>query len=1156
MKKHVYFFFSLTLIISIISTGIAVWVAGTTAGARWLMTTVNHFEPRLEVDVGSGSFWSGLRIDSLTWNQSELFLRVEGFDSRWNFGCLLDNKFCIKKLSAQTIIVRPGAATEEEVKTEPTGPIVLPEISLPLGIELDDLRIGQVRIETAESVTDIQSIALQAAMAGDQLSIHGLSVGYENFSAELSGKLQLAKDYPINITAKLLAEKLLDNQDAQLELRVSNTVAKLQIEAELTGAIAASLKGQTQPLLENLPYSAALNWKQIDWPPTGQTPLIRTTDGQLNAKGEMLQYELDLRANIEGKDIPESAINLQAKGDESQLNIRRLVATLLDGKIALDGQLRWQNQLAWNADIQLDNINPGAKWPDYPGRLTGSAGVSGSVVDDDWRLAVRDLAILGDFREHPFELKGQLEKESGDKMTIETLSLKSGDNSIFARGALDGQWDIDGRLDLGEMDVLAPDLDGRVHGEFKVTGALNNPDIQAKLAADNLSYGENRIESLKLLANVKALGMVPSSLQLTANSLAAGETKVDTVELKLNGTRTRHDLQFAARAPDYRTELRLEGSLQEDNRWDGLLANARIEGFEHTLQLSDQAAMSWEPASGQFHVQPHCWLQQSAQLCLTDELIAAEQGAVKLKLSGYDLAWIKPFLPEHLVVAGLLSADSQIQWTPDQRPTAALNVQIDNGAIGMNDAETQESIRFEIQTMTLAADAAAETVEAKLTLRSQDIGNADIALSLLPLNDEKPIAGTAKLEGLNIAFLRSFVPQIETLTGTINADGSLAGTLAKPQYIGNVVLDGLNVASPDLPIGVKNGNIRANIEGTQGTIEGNWQSGEGPVKLTGQANWSTPQWLVDLQIKGDRLNIDYKPMVQARASPDISIRLQPLQVDINGKVEIPYGRITLKELPENATAVSSDVVIVSDQPEPETEPGPWTVRTRLLLVLGNDVKLSALGLQADLAGDLRLEQTKAGELDAFGEIRVVKGIYKAYGQNLEVENGRLLFVGPIQATALDIDAVRKVQDVTAGLRLRGTFEEPEITLFSRPSLPQEDILSYIVLGRPMGARGSGDGNILASAALALGIKGGRGIATDIASKFGISDFEIETAGDGDDSQVVVSGRLSRNLMVRYGVGVFTPENTLSIRYNLTQRLYVEAIQGLESALDIFYSFDF
>jgi translocation and assembly module TamB len=114
-----------------------------------------------------------------------------------------------------------------------------------------------------------------------------------------------------------------------------------------------------------------------------------------------------------------------------------------------------------------------------------------------------------------------------------------------------------------------------------------------------------------------------------------------------------------------------------------------------------------------------------------------------------------------------------------------------------------------------------------------------------------------------------------------------------------------------------------------------------------------------------------------------------------------------------------------------------------------------------------------------------------------------------------------------------------------------------VLGKSIDTQSAGnEANILTQAALALGIKGGRGIATSIAEQLGIQDFQIDTVGGGGESQVQLSGRLSPNLFLSYGVGVLMPVNTLKLRYNLTESFYVETAQSVESALDFFYTFDF
>ena len=151
--------------------------------------------------------------------------------------------------------------------------------------------------------------------------------------------------------------------------------------------------------------------------------------------------------------------------------------------------------------------------------------------------------------------------------------------------------------------------------------------------------------------------------------------------------------------------------------------------------------------------------------------------------------------------------------------------------------------------------------------------------------------------------------------------------------------------------------------------------------------------------------------------------------------------------------------------------------------------------------------------------------------------------------------MRRVDDVVAGLRLTGRAEAPQTEVFSEPGMAQEQALAYLILGRPLGADG-GDNNLVGQAALALGMAGGAPLARNIADTLGIDDFQLETEGSGISTQVVAAGYITDKLSLRYGVGVFDQANQLAVRYDLTRRLYLEAISGFASSLDFFYKIDF
>ena len=76
----------------------------------------------------------------------------------------------------------------------------------------------------------------------------------------------------------------------------------------------------------------------------------------------------------------------------------------------------------------------------------------------------------------------------------------------------------------------------------------------------------------------------------------------------------------------------------------------------------------------------------------------------------------------------------------------------------------------------------------------------------------------------------------------------------------------------------------------------------------------------------------------------------------------------------------------------------------------------------------------------------------------------------------------------------------------------------------------------------------------IGEAFGVSDLALETAGTGDESQVVVSGQLTDDLRISYGVGVFSPIAELTLRYTLWRNLYLQAVSGAAQAVDLVYAF--
>jgi translocation and assembly module TamB len=441
-------------------------------------------------------------------------------------------------------------------------------------------------------------------------------------------------------------------------------------------------------------------------------------------------------------------------------------------------------------------------------------------------------------------------------------------------------------------------------------------------------------------------------------------------------------------------------------------------------------------------------------------------------------------------------------------------------------------------------------IDTELNFRGDRLGQLQVITQIDPIAQSKPISGSFRLSGLDLSIARPFVPMVETLKGQLDGSGQIAGSLVAPQVNGNVTLSDGQIAGPELPTTLEDLQLQALIAGESVRLQGSWKSGKtGQGTLGGTVAWANALD-VDVQLKGTRLPINVEPYATLEAAPDLSIQMNGERLAVAGKVFIPKGAIVVRQLPPSTVKLSDDVVIVGNQTEQGKTPLPMAID--IDVEVGQEkLTFNGFGLSANLAGHVHI----GDNLDTRGELALNDGRYNAYGQRLTIRRARLLFAGPISQPYLDIEAIRTTGDVIAGIRLTGNAEQPTSEVFSEPTMSQEQALSYLVLGRPLGNSGE-DNNMLAQAALGLGLMGSSGVTSKLATDLGIEDFQLDTQGSGDATSVVASGNLSEKLSLRYGVGVFEPANTIALRYLLSKRLYLEVASGVASSLDLFYKRDF
>ncbi len=220
---------------------------------------------------------------------------------------------------------------------------------------------------------------------------------------------------------------------------------------------------------------------------------------------------------------------------------------------------------------------------------------------------------------------------------------------------------------------------------------------------------------------------------------------------------------------------------------------------------------------------------------------------------------------------------------------------------------------------------------------------------------------------------------------------------------------------------------------------------DGRAQFEGELAWRDALPYGQLHLSGENLRVVNIPEARVQASPDVRMKFAGHRIDVSGTVSLPYARLQRPDQLTNAVRASGDEVIVSaNQAPPRAQ---FHVFSDLTLQLGERVTIDTLGLAGRLSGSLRTVADDTGFNRGSGELQVEEGKYTAYGRKLDIERGRLQFRnGPLNDPAIDLRAIKKFPDITAGVNVRGTLRAPRMTFFSDPAVSQSQIVSLLIAG--------------------------------------------------------------------------------------------------------------
>ncbi|HYJ41910.1 MAG TPA: translocation/assembly module TamB domain-containing protein [Steroidobacteraceae bacterium] len=1095
---------SLALLLLLVAALLA-WLLFTTPGARWVASTVTlRFAPQVKYARIDGTIAGELTVTDLQFDggADKARIRIQSITVDPTLMMLFSRALRIDnaRVSGLTLILPP-----EKDEPEPEEPLW---IEPPLDLTVNDFLLTDATIyRENEKLATIRRAELSARWKSRELIIETL------------------------------------------------TVKPGDIEGDFV------VSGRIAPEGDTVRLALKAQWKEVVVP-ENLAGRVLASHGGIDIEGTPKAYAVKGALDIGPPDELVHVL-IDASGTDKRADLRQLELRQSAGHLALSGTVEFK-PVAWSLYAKASDFNPGALFAGWPGRLTIDASTRGLLAEAGPRGDLQIATLSGTLRGRPIAGEGEIEFEAPSKFAGD-LRVSSGKSRVTVKGSSGDRQQIDATVDLAvaSLNDWVPDTRGSLAGRFTIRGEWPKLTIAGSADGKSLGMGENEIAKLHVDATVASPLDPDGELQAVATQITLGGRMLAKVTLDATGNQAKHRVAVSADSEQYDGTVELAGGLTKRG-WSGELTRLQLEAVDiGTLTLREPSRVVYD--AGNFSLSQTCLEDLPTVLCSAMKFEAS--GALD---AGYSFERVPLKLANALApdaLAGELQGDVQGhgrvrrdangQWIGDLAVTSesarmvlAQGEDQSESAAAATKLATEGSLLI-YENLGLQADFAGMKANAKLSAKLAHGGYLNVSMTVSDLNAPAPrLAGLIQATMPTLAPFGVFVPAVANLDGAVNAEIEVGGTTAKPEFTGNVDATKLQADLGALGIKLRDGRLLGEARRDGGfKLAGSVASGKGHIELDGAMD---ERGVIEAKIIGQNFLAADIPAANVVVTPDLTLTGDPKGYLLRGEVNIPSAVINLQKFPQDqAPGVSPDVVVIRNGKEVVDEERAKSLPLTAVVTvnLGDDIKVTGYGLDATVTGQLTVREAPDTPTTGSGQVSVA-GRYEAYGQKLNIEDGRLLFAGtPLDNPRLAITAMRKVdENLSTGVRIAGTAKRPIITVVSSPEVGEADALSYLVTGRSLSEVGSASGSsqdALNSARQSLSGAGAGLVAKRIGARLGLDEAGVEENDLIGGSALTIGEYLSPRLYLSYGVGLFEPGEVIALRYKLTEDVGVRIQRGTE-----------
>ncbi len=831
-------------------------------------------------------------------------------------------------------------------------------------------------------------------------------------------------------------------------------------------------------------------------------------------------------------------------------------------------ELSWAKQLGWSGDVSVENFDPACLHPDFHGLVNGNFLGNGSFGKDGPDAYFQLNEISGRLLGNDLSGGGELWLNNNTFRTT-GLVLKSGPSQLKIEGGADDSMDIDFLLTAPDIGLIFPESSGSLSVQGSLSGERGEPELDLVLRGNNLSYQENSLVSITVDLQTVLKDDWNINGLTTAENIRISGIDVDQGSIELSGTLTSHILSIHLANRNEKLSLKGQGSYKEN--WQGELESLNLDS-RFLGQWSQDGVTQILLSKTGAEAASFCLVEggdkDGGKICLDGKVLMDD--LVQWSMAGsFQSVSLQAFDFEEMLsvpLVGTVDGSVSVKGDTLRISEAKADIKI-RGAYFDVKNYFEEKSRITFTETVLSMELSDNELQGVFSSRMDNGSELSLGARVRGVGefsatpDQIELDGLLKLDDFDLVLLDSFTSYSVEPTGKLFSTIKLSGTVADPKASGDMYLERGGV---DLPLqGVSLTDLTVTLKANEAgaSVTARAQSGPGQLDVEGLIGYRDSAIIGDLRIRGADFELFNLPEYVIQISPDVHLLLTEDDVRLEGEVDIPYAMIT-PEAMRGAISVSEDVVFTDGGNENKDE--GWPISSSMKVVLGDDVSIDGYGLKGKLTGGINVEMVPNEMLTGKGELALVGGTFNIYGRLLDINRGRVLFTGgPINNPGLDVRAQKEVKEsqtmgsgYTVGVDISGLLQDLKFDLVSDPYMDDADILSQMIVGGSFGSSSESENNLVASAAAALGIRGGSFIMQSLGSVLSVDDLHLEGSGREEDISLVVGKRLGTRLFVGYDMNMFSQLGQFRVRYDLTHGFAVETTSSTESTgADLLYSFE-